>query len=447
MSANESKRVALLAREGRAREKLLLALREAGADIVLETDPSAIDAAALQAAQAKVVVVALEPAIEDSLDRLDGVLRDPAVNAIFEDAELAAARDGWDARRWSRHLSAKLHGHGDVLPPGRESDEFAALALRPGRPVTPAQLHAGQSFEPHLAEARDSAPALPQVGFPPAEGGLSLAVDEDSAPPPAVSADAPLFQPDEPEAWQPPSRPLQEATVEGFGMDAPRIEPVPPAAVEPPPLPPEIPAAAPAPKVPLTLELEALTDVPAGASSQEQQDEVAPGAVLLFAGIGGPDAVRRVLAALPANFPRPVLLHLRLDGGRYDNLIRQLERVSPMPVVLARAGEAAKRSRVHVVPHDVAVTVNIGHVRFGEGETVVDDLIATLPPAQSAILLLSGSDPACVDAALALGSRGAYVAGQSPKECYDAAASKALQLRGGAVGTPAELAAALAKHV
>ena len=64
---------------------------------------------------------------------------------------------------------------------------------------------------------------------------------------------------------------------------------------------------------------------------------------MLFAGIGGPDAVRKLLAELPPDLSRPVLVQLRLDGGRYDNLVKQLERVSALPVLLAKAGEAAAR--------------------------------------------------------------------------------------------------------
>ncbi|MCP2839698.1 chemotaxis protein CheB, partial [Salmonella enterica] len=56
------------------------------------------------------------------------------------------------------------------------------------------------------------------------------------------------------------------------------------------------------------------------------------GAVVVLAGIGGPDAVRQLLGALPAGFPRPVLVRQRLDGGRYDKLVAQMQRVSAMPV-------------------------------------------------------------------------------------------------------------------
>ena len=47
---------------------------------------------------------------------------------IFDEAELAAQREGWDAARWSRHLAAKLHRHQQVLPPGMESESPEAAS-------------------------------------------------------------------------------------------------------------------------------------------------------------------------------------------------------------------------------------------------------------------------------------------------------------------------------
>ena len=91
------------------------------------------------------------------------MLHDPAVAVIFDEADLAARRQGWDAQRWARHLAAKLHGHRDVLPPGREED--VVLQLEPGLPVTPAQLHEGDGIARHLEEAADRALDLPSDDF------------------------------------------------------------------------------------------------------------------------------------------------------------------------------------------------------------------------------------------------------------------------------------------
>ena len=411
MTAQPGKRVALLARSGPAREQLRLALHEAGAEVVLEDDPNTLEGAALGDASPQVVLVALESAIEDSLSRFDRVLHDPSVVVIFDEVELAARREGWEAKRWARHLSAKLNGHADVLPPGGELDDTRP---EPGLPLSPAQIHADAGIEPHLEEAQGMAFELPR-------GGLELVADDDASG---------SSQSIDPETWKPSFAAEHDAPLhDGFGS----AEPSAVAVAEPPPLP-----QAPVKSSGLTLELESIHATATGSGVR--------GAALLFAGIGGPDAVRKVLADLPPDLSRPVLVQLRLDGGRYDNLVKQMERVSTLPVQLARAGEAAQAAHVYVLPDDVAVNVEEGVVHFGEGALRVDDLIASLPPAESAVLLLSGSDPSQVEAALALAAEGGLAAGQSPQGCYDPAASKALAARGGMVATPAELASHLASH-
>ena len=397
-----ARRVALLARPGPAREHLRLALHEAGAEIVLEDDPNTLDGQALGASAPQVVLVALESAIEDSLSRFDHVLHDPSVAVIFDEAELAARREGWEAKRWARHLSAKLNGHADVLPPGGELD---ATQPEPGLPRTPAQIHADAAIQPHLEEALGIASELPRGGLeavePVSESGLDLSM--------------------EPEAWQPSAVAGRNTPLlDRFEPQAPQTSPSP---------------VRPSGRV---LELESLEPV----SPVDDKR----GAVVLLAGIGGPDAVRKLLAELPARFLHPVLVQLRLDGGRYDNLVKQMGRASALPVQLAKAGDVAQAAHVYVLPDDVAVNVSEGAIHFSAGALVIDDLIAALPPAGSAVLLLSGSDPAQVDAVAGLAAEGGFVAGQSPQGCYDPAASKAWAARGGEVATPAELATRLVAH-
>ena len=120
--AEMATRVALLARPGNACDRLQAALRDAGADVVLVADPTLTDADSVRAAGAQAILVALEPSVEDALERFDGLLDDPAITVIFDEADLAAQREGWDAARWVRQLAAKLNHADDVLPPGAESD-------------------------------------------------------------------------------------------------------------------------------------------------------------------------------------------------------------------------------------------------------------------------------------------------------------------------------------
>src|SRR3546814_18519045 len=67
------------------------------------------------------------------------------------------------------------------------------------------------------------------------------------------------------------------------------------------------------------------------------------GAVLVEGGLGGPDAVRQLLAAIPEGFPRPVLVRLHLDGGRYARLVKPMGRAGLLPIALAEAGHSAER--------------------------------------------------------------------------------------------------------
>ncbi|MGO4550646.1 chemotaxis protein CheB [Lysobacter sp. 2RAF19] len=183
----------------------------------------------------------------------------------------------------------------------------------------------------------------------------------------------------------------------------------------------------------LEKKISSLALVGAGASGGEHQ-----GAVLILAGIGGPDAVRQILTALPATFPRPVLISQRLDGGRYDRLVQQMARASILPVHLADASTKIFPNNVYIVPPELGLDGTHG-LNFAAGFSLLD----ALPAEDSAVLMLSGADPALVDAAMAHAARGALVAGQSPDGCYDAAAPMALSARGANAAAPQELVQSL----
>jgi chemosensory pili system protein ChpB (putative protein-glutamate methylesterase) len=260
----------------------------------------------------------------------------------------------------------------------------------------------------------------------------AMALDDETPAAAAQSAPPPL--PGAPVAPKPSSF-AHLSLVEDFEVVTPvRVEPM-----APPPLPPGFGS--------LSLELESLEEPDAAPADQDATGSKVPGAVLLFAGIGGPDAVRRVLAGLPVSLELPVLVHLRLDGGRYDNLTKQIQRISPLPVLLAHAGMAARAGYVYVVPDDVAADASGGTVVFAEGRTDVPAMFGALPPDRTAVLLLSGADAHYAEPALMLGARGALVAGQSLQGCYDWAAAKALEHGGGNTATPEELAKRVIEHL
>ena len=452
--ASEPVRIALLARPGAARDRLRAVITESGGDCVLDADPTALDAAGLANAAPALVLVALDPQVEDVLERFDDVLFDPAVDVVYEEAELAAGREGWEVARWQRHLVAKLQRHRDVLPPGHEPEDGApveepaspALEAAPledaGTPVedaspgdAPGPVEAASPFDPVLAEEGNDtglpAGAADLSGFewsvdpgpqetavaPRAPGAIG---DGRGVPPPV-----PVFEPE-------PA--VEEPAVEEPAVEEPAVEP---ASEE------------------LSLEeIEAkgrferdLELLESRISGLELVHDTPPapgptGAIVVLAGIGGPDAVRQLLGALPEGLPRPVLVRQQLDGARYDKLVAQMQRVSTLPVVLAEDGAGLAPGVVHIVPPELGLAPGPDGHLFQAGA----ELLGVLPAADSAVVLLSGTDPGLVDGLMKERLAGALVVGQVAEGCYDPAASQALGSRGGETDTPVKLAARIAGH-
>ena len=421
--------VALLARPGAARERLREALSHADVQLVLEDDPNGLEPQVLQAADPQFVVIALEAAIEDALERLDAALSAPGLTLVFDEAELAARRDGWEAQRWGRHLAAKLHGHQQVLPPGAE--EEPSLQLEPGHPA-PAPAPQEEALQPHLAQALSWADDVPADGLysPPAHLHEPIALEQ------ALAA----LQPDVPEPRDPPSPP--QAPAEPAAPAAPPISfdhtawSLVEESIEA-PAPAEVAAPAAAPQPSFDTDHLTLVDLDAAAPAGARA-----ASVLVLAGIGGPDALRRLLGALPASLSVPVLVHMRLDGGRYGNLVKQMSRVSPLPVQLAEAGQRAAPGEVHVLADDIGVRAASDGLHFQSDATGIS--LAALPAEHTALVLLSGADLAHVGPALDLAAAGAWVAGQVGEGCYDPAAATAVVAAGMVAGEPQELAQAIA---
>ena len=422
--------VALLARSGPARDRLREALGHAGARVVLEDDPNTLDLQVLRDADPGAVLIALEPAIEDALERLDPVLGSPSLTLIFDEAELAARRDGWEAQRWARHLVAKLHGHQDVLPPGSEQDQ--QLQPEPGLPVTPAQLHADAPLAFHLREAEDAAAEVPADGLYQAPAELhepvsleeALAALQPVAPDPIAPAIPPASAPPAAAAAVSIGDHSRWSLVEDDGAVAAS---------------PSISDTAPAPER-FDIERLSLVELEPEAGSAGG----CAGAVLVLAGIGGPDALRRLLAALPESLNTAVLVHMRLDGGRYGNLVKQMARVSALPVLLAEDAQPVEAGQAYILPDDIGIAMRQGSLQFIADTDGIQ--IEALPAAQSGVVLLSGADAAQVDAVLALAAAGAWVAGQIGEGCYDPTAASAVVAAGQDAGEPPQLAATIAER-
>lgn len=565
------RRVVLLARPGPARDRVRAALVEVGAELALEADPTQAGVDDVAAACGEVVLVVLDSATEAALDRFDAVLLDPAIDVMYEEADLAANRSGWDAARWTRHLAAKLHGHADVLPPGRTAvsdsgsvaraapaaDEEVPVSTRASEDAAPAAVIDASDpsadavvaepmapvmldFDPH-ADIATGTYADPDLGaadatvvadaleFDPLSSPIASApphpLSDEFAPgvePGAYAGFDPVaaemtefeFEADQVIAFDPSLRedfvaPGSDVAPESSGFDLafeseltlPGIAPapvpldlsrfdelslddlrggpaLPPADLPAPafdvlaevatpdaaaspfaglsddhvlslvaddePLPAPVPTLAATRLADLEQRIASLSlveeapavtgDPPARGDALEDAASI-QGAVLLIAGLGGPDAVRQVLGALPEAFPRPVLVQQRLDGGRYDRLVTQLQRATSLPVDLADIGGDVRSGVVHVLPEGIGLVAGPEGLRFGDG-----DPLDALPMADSAVLLLSGADATLAERLVAAGWSQALVAGQAADGCYDATASNALATHGRPTAAPAELA-------
>ncbi len=78
----------------------------------------------------------------------------------------------------------------------------------------------------------------------------------------------------------------------------------------------------------------------------------APRVVAIGASTGGPEALRCLLGALPADFPLPLLMVQHMAAGFLGGLADWLGRSSPLPVALARDGEPVREGHVYLAPDD-----------------------------------------------------------------------------------------------
>jgi chemosensory pili system protein ChpB (putative protein-glutamate methylesterase) len=464
-------RVLLLARAGEARQRVESALEQAGAELLRTVDPNEGDPAEAVALRPGAVLVALEAAIEDGLERYDALLSDPGVLVMFEEAEVAANRDGWDAARWVRHLAAKLNGHQDVLPPGAGTGDVA-------RPAADA------SRGPDVGLSQDASPVASVTGF---EGllaaedmdwsssgdfGVTVDADPELAALLAAASAAQVEGPADSDAGSRASAPdwtmsLVEdedadadvdVDVDGTGSgadsgDRSDATDAVTAPVDPMSLgsglslveddSPIVARVAPTP----TVDFDALA---ARLGSMSLVDPDSPGggdlrgAVMIEAGLGGPDAVRQLLGGLGDELPRAVLVRLQLDGGRYDRLVQQMQRATPAPVALAEAGASADPGTVYFLPPGIVAVESGARLVFADADG--GDGYGSLTPGDSALVFLSGADTARVDRAMEVAAAGALVLAQAPDTCYDAAAVDVLVARGAVSAEPGSLAQALLDH-
>ncbi|MDG2521011.1 chemotaxis-specific protein-glutamate methyltransferase CheB [Caulobacter segnis] len=80
----------------------------------------------------------------------------------------------------------------------------------------------------------------------------------------------------------------------------------------------------------------------------------------IAASTGGPPALAKVIGALPADFPAPILLVQHMGAPFMEGFASWLGGLSPLPVSIAQAGEVAQPGRVYVAPGDRHLALRAG---------------------------------------------------------------------------------------
>ncbi len=153
-------------------DELREVLRDAGADIVFESDTANCSTQAILAAAPRVVLINLSASHDDESPLLEELAAMPELRVVFNDASITSVLSGWDRARWRRHLSAKILDREVDFPP--RPDDAPALRLpRDGNAAF------GAGGTPVVARSEQAAEADMDQGL------ASIADAKDAGPPPA----------------------------------------------------------------------------------------------------------------------------------------------------------------------------------------------------------------------------------------------------------------------
>ena len=501
MLESSAPRVVVLGRAGDAQLQLQHALDAIGAQTLATGEIDQLDPEQMRDARPNVILVSMDEHTDGaSLDRWQALFDAPGTTVVFDDAEVTRHLSGWDLARWARHLAAKVLGKTDVLPPVEADAERlpnvdihdAAPALETpfaAPPVDAFNLDLDESvFTMHATETETVLDAGDDIDFAALstqfEAEQQRAAREDTHAQAAPTLDELIKHETLAADTIGNAVHLNLASAEAidgvdgssaFANNASAKKMPEPISMELTPLDADL-----APAKPTSVAtdagmdfssdfssyaLEPLQGGPGGQHHQRHSEISAyaleplqagstaavsaatTGLIAIVAGLGGPDAVRHVLAGLPKTLPVPVLLWQHLDAGKHDRLAQQLTKASALPVYLAEPGGLARPGAVAVMTASIGVKSDIEgwwfHMIEGGLAAAVESALGE--PA-SMLMVLSGADSSLVDVAAAHAARGSEVHAQTPDSCFDDAAVAALSARGVPVVPAAQLAAVAAAH-
>ena len=173
---------------------------------------------------------------------------------------------------------------------------------------------------------------------------------------------------------------------------------------------------------------------------------------VLGASIGGPDAVRTFLSALPADLPAVFLLVQHLESGYFERLAQQLQKASALPVRIASAEAPAKQGEVLVIPAAEHIVMEVdGTLLASAHQTpphytpsidMVLQEVADRFGRNATAIIFSGMAGDAVEGAAYLTTKGGDVWAQDPQSCVVSSMVDGARARGVVefTGSPRELA-------
>ncbi len=173
--------------------------------------------------------------------------------------------------------------------------------------------------------------------------------------------------------------------------------------------------------------------------------------VALGASIGGPDAVRTFLSAIPEGFPAVFLLAQHLENGYFERLAQQLQKSVKLPVgVLGMA--KVQQGQVYVVPANARFSIaEDGTVGAHAHETAprytpsIDNLFVEVAQrfgSRATAIVFSGMAGDAIEGAAQVTAAGGEVWVQDPASCVVSSMVDGAKARGVVefTGSPRELA-------
>ncbi len=157
------------------------------------------------------------------------------------------------------------------------------------------------------------------------------------------------------------------------------------------------------------------------------QQDLARNVWVLGASLGGPDALKRFLAEIPADLPVAFIIAQHLGENFVSLLAEQLDRYTEFSVIVPKAGHVVRHQQVLVTPTDQRMLINpIGAVEYRHLtasmpyspsiDTVIEDVAGRYKNRAGAIIF-SGMCDDGVRGCEALAQKGGQVWIQDPQSC------------------------------